>query len=550
MIVISITDCPAVLRGDLTKWLFEINVGVYVGQVSARVRDELWNRILEHCKVGRVTMVYQTNNEQRMRFRVHNSDWKPIDFDGLTLMLRPKDGYLNRPSSLRPGFSKAAQRQIVKRIQAAELKRVLNHQDELNNDELIESDDLSMEYNTSSEELCDSSIILKNSINSNIKNIEEQCYNDASENEVYDRKRNTDAKSQADIEFKIDKVSRECSKVLSIDLTNSTDEVSVFFPYKSDGANVEASVNIKSEKKNDNNFNHSELVDMQLDKSGHGKINHAVLLSVRSVKLPKVDKDSKFSKYNNITLKSVKIGQKDEIQWYHQNNGNIISDTPLIRKGEEKLPAKSSTAPIELFINSKNNRVHGKNVIERALHQTTDKLCKRTDGSVFQRRYVVIDIETTGLDENNDEIIELGAIRIEDGKMKEQFQCLIQTEDKLPDFIIKLTGITDEMLEKKGVLLEDGLMKFISFIGDDTLVGHNIEFDIKFIQSALKEIGMPELSNLNLCTLNLAKQLLPNAKRYSLKSLIQYLGIKSAGEHRSLADCENVYRLYEMLYKK
>ena len=73
MVVITLTDCPPALRGDLTKWLFEINVGVYVGQVSARVRDELWKRIIDNVKVGRVTMVYQTNNEQRIGFRVHNS---------------------------------------------------------------------------------------------------------------------------------------------------------------------------------------------------------------------------------------------------------------------------------------------------------------------------------------------------------------------------------------------------------------------------------------------------------------------------------------------
>jgi CRISPR-associated protein Cas2 len=96
MIVISMTDCPVGLRGDLTKWLLEINTGVFVGQVSARVRDRLWERITETTKEGRVTMVFNTNNEQRLDFRVHNGTWEPIDFDGIKLMLRPSPSRIKK----------------------------------------------------------------------------------------------------------------------------------------------------------------------------------------------------------------------------------------------------------------------------------------------------------------------------------------------------------------------------------------------------------------------------------------------------------------------
>lgn len=81
------TDCcPPKLRGDLTKWLMEINTGVYVGKVSARIREMLWTRICENLSQGRATMVYSTNNEQGMEFCVHNSAWKPMDFDGIQLL--------------------------------------------------------------------------------------------------------------------------------------------------------------------------------------------------------------------------------------------------------------------------------------------------------------------------------------------------------------------------------------------------------------------------------------------------------------------------------
>ena len=90
MVVVTLTDCPPKLRGDLTKWLMEINTGVYVGKVSARIREMLWTRICEHLSQGRATMVYSTNNEQGMEFCVHNSSWKPVDFDGLQLVMRPE----------------------------------------------------------------------------------------------------------------------------------------------------------------------------------------------------------------------------------------------------------------------------------------------------------------------------------------------------------------------------------------------------------------------------------------------------------------------------
>ena len=59
MVVVTLTDCPPKLRGDLTKWLLEINTGVYVGKINARVREELWKRICDNIKSGRATMSFR-----------------------------------------------------------------------------------------------------------------------------------------------------------------------------------------------------------------------------------------------------------------------------------------------------------------------------------------------------------------------------------------------------------------------------------------------------------------------------------------------------------
>ena len=115
------TDCPPRLRGDLSKWLCEINTGVYVGQLSSRVRDALWDRVCKNLQTGRATMVYTTNGEQKMDFRVHNTSWTPVDFDGIKLMRRPLPQGTAEEPSLKPGFSKAAKRQMAARRASARL---------------------------------------------------------------------------------------------------------------------------------------------------------------------------------------------------------------------------------------------------------------------------------------------------------------------------------------------------------------------------------------------------------------------------------------------
>ena len=112
MIVISLSDCPPALRGDLSKWLLEITAGVYVGQVSARVRDELWERIEKNIKHGRAAMVFDAANEQKMDFRIHNTSWELVDCDGLRLVRRPSEERIKQTmeagekTDLAPGFSR------------------------------------------------------------------------------------------------------------------------------------------------------------------------------------------------------------------------------------------------------------------------------------------------------------------------------------------------------------------------------------------------------------------------------------------------------------
>ncbi|ALJ18530.1 type I-E CRISPR-associated endoribonuclease Cas2e [Microbacterium sp. No. 7] len=116
MVVLVLSACPPGLRGYLTRWLLEISAGVFVGRVSRRVRELMWQRTIEMVRTGRAIMVFSARNEQGLSFLVHGHHWEPVDIDGITLMLRPStDGPPRESASKagqpsRTGWSKAARR--------------------------------------------------------------------------------------------------------------------------------------------------------------------------------------------------------------------------------------------------------------------------------------------------------------------------------------------------------------------------------------------------------------------------------------------------------
>lgn len=114
MVVIVLTACPAGLRGHLTRWLLEIGPGVFVGVLTTRVRDLMWDRVVELAKDGRAIMVYSTRAEQRLAFKVHRHEWEPVDVDGIHLMRRPA---VESPtaSGARPGWSRTSKYRRARR---------------------------------------------------------------------------------------------------------------------------------------------------------------------------------------------------------------------------------------------------------------------------------------------------------------------------------------------------------------------------------------------------------------------------------------------------
>ena len=155
--------------------------------------------------------------------------------------------------------------------------------------------------------------------------------------------------------------------------------------------------------------------------------------------------------------------------------------------------------------------------------------------------YVVIDIETSGINPDKDEIIRLSALHIVNGNEAGTFFKLAKPITPLTEEIEILTGITNvDLKEKCGI--NDLLPDFLNFIGDNPLVAHNIGFGIKFINAALKKAGMPPMKNKTVDTLKLAKKKC-NAEKFSLRAVAKFLCI----DYRNLTDNEIVFQSYEKL---
>lgn len=140
--------------------------------------------------------------------------------------------------------------------------------------------------------------------------------------------------------------------------------------------------------------------------------------------------------------------------------------------------------------------------------------------------YVVIDIETSGLDPQKDEIIELSALKIEKNTISERFYSLVKPTKILTKDVEYLTGITnDELTEKRPI--NDILPNFLNIVGDRPLVAHNIDFDIKFLNAALNKAGKQPLENETIDTLKLVKNKY-KLENYTLQKLEKLLGVNCA----------------------
>jgi DNA polymerase-3 subunit epsilon/ATP-dependent DNA helicase DinG len=157
---------------------------------------------------------------------------------------------------------------------------------------------------------------------------------------------------------------------------------------------------------------------------------------------------------------------------------------------------------------------------------------------------VALDIETTGLDPDQDAIIEIGAVRFTDRRVEGEWSTLINPGRRIPPFITQLTGIRDSMVTQ-APYIDEVLGDLVEFIGDAPILGHNVRFDISFLrkQGILRR-------NILLDTYEMAAILLPNAGRYNLGALTQALGVALPATHRALDDAQATRGVFLRLYEE
>ena len=156
---------------------------------------------------------------------------------------------------------------------------------------------------------------------------------------------------------------------------------------------------------------------------------------------------------------------------------------------------------------------------------------------VSDATFVVTDTETTGLKDEQHRIIEIGAVKVQDGEVVDRFQQLVNPQRSVPGRITKLTGITTGMVFDAPTI-EEVLPDYLNFLGDGILTAHNLSFDKGFLDAELERLGRSGLSNQTLCTVRLARRLLPGLDSKGLSRLVQFYDINVDGRHRALGDAE------------
>lgn len=173
----------------------------------------------------------------------------------------------------------------------------------------------------------------------------------------------------------------------------------------------------------------------------------------------------------------------------------------------------------------------------------------------FPKNFCVLDLETTGLDSQIDEIIEIGILKVIDCKVVDIYHSLIKPESAyindngekyyVDDFIENLTGITNEML-KGAPLLKDIYQDIEIFIGDDPIVGHNVNFDINFLYDFVEENYQMEFKNDYWDLMKLSRRILKDLKHHRLKDLAKFFNYNYV-PHRSIDDCKATYEIMQLL---
>ncbi len=166
----------------------------------------------------------------------------------------------------------------------------------------------------------------------------------------------------------------------------------------------------------------------------------------------------------------------------------------------------------------------------------------------MDEEYIVLDIETTGLSFRTEKITEIGAVKVKNGEIVDTFECFVNPEVPIPQKIVEITHITDEMV-KDAETIDKVMPKFLDFIGNLKLVAHNADFDVGFLKYNAENLGL-KMDNEYIDSLKLSRQLYPEFKKHKLGIIAEKLGIKVENAHRALDDVKTLVQVFIKMLEK
>ncbi len=165
-----------------------------------------------------------------------------------------------------------------------------------------------------------------------------------------------------------------------------------------------------------------------------------------------------------------------------------------------------------------------------------------------ENSYIAIDLETTGLNPKTERIIEIGAVKVENGAVIDRYSTFVSPERKLDERIEKLTGICDADL-KDAPVLDEVLPKLLSFCGEMPLLGHHIIFDYSFLKRAAVNRRY-EFERDGIDTLKICRYFMPEEEKKNLAAACRYFSVDPGESHRAFSDALAAHLLYQELRKR
>ncbi len=286
-------------------------------------------------------------------------------------------------------------------------------------------------------------------------------------------------------------------------------------------------------------------------KSGYDNFEREITImadSINTVQLP-----NKNERMDTATEKRVELHMHTQMS---QMDG-IASATDLInraRKWGMKSIAITDHAGCQAFPDAHHlMQKIGYDSDFKVLYGVEGYLALDQENSIFGSRgqkiedctFCVLDLETTGFSYRTEKITEIGIMKVKNGEIIEEFDELVDPEKPIPEQVVEVTHITDDMVKGKPTI-DKMLPKALEFIGDSIVVTHNTNFDIGWIKYNCEQLGY-KFNNTYLDTLRLSKQLYPNYKNYKLGTIAANLKIEVDVAHRALADVDTTVKVLNVM---